>query len=399
MPTTRLLPLDQYPLAADFLHRYWAPHHIYTRDKALFDWTFHREGFAGGDTYTFAVAEQDGEVVGVLGGIPFRFNDRGRERPAFWLANWKLRDEFRRGTTGLDLLNHFYAPLDQVTISFGINPIVARLYNAMHWQVMENIPRYFAVHPGRADDFARLLHLANPAWPVGKGLTMARALLAQPARATSVAGFAPPDPAEWDQRSWASLRQELTGPVRDAAYLQWRYAAHPTFQYRFIQIADSAAGVLTGGACPGNAYQRERPRQSIGLLVWRLETIRHKVGDQLHDVARIGRLVEFLPTSPQNASHLLAHLWDSLDAAGAFGCDCYLYHGKLGKWLADAGMHRLDDHPDGNAVPSRFQPLDAAGGQIRSAVSLRTPPFPAWPFSRDCNWYWTKSDSDQDRPN
>ena len=399
MLTTRLLPLDQYPLAADFLHRYWAANHIYTRDKALFDWTFHREGFGNRDTYSFAVAEQDGQVVGVLGGIPFRFNDRGQERPGFWLANWKLRDEFRRGTTGLDLLNHFYAPPDQVTISFGINPTVARLYQAMRWPVMDNIPRYFAVHPARAEEFAHLLHLANPVWPGGKGQAMAQALLAHPPQTTSVATFAPPDPAEWDQRSWASMKLELTGPVRDAAYLHWRYVQHPTFQYRFIQVPDSAASALTGGIPPGTHRQWGYWRHSTGLLVWRLETIHHKVGDELRDVAKIGRLVEFLPASRENATHLLSHLWHALDQAGAFGCDCYLYHGQLGQWLADAGLHRLDDHPDGNAVPSRFQPLDSAGGQIRSAVSLRTPPFPAYPYAPDCTWYWTKSDSDQDRPN
>jgi len=388
MPTTRLLSLDEYPLAADFLHRHWAPNHVYTRDKALFDWTFHREAMNHPSTYSFAVAEHDGQVVGVLGGIPFRFNDRGRERPAFWLANWKLREEFRRGTTALKLLEHFHASPDQVAISFGINPTVARLYSAMRWPVMDNIPRYFAVHPARAEEFARLLQLANPAWPAGKRQAMANALLARPLQTTSVASFAPPDPAEWNELSWASLRLELTGAARDGAYLHWRYVQHPTFQYSFIQIQNSAPGTI---ATP----QAGR----IGLLVWRLETIRHKVGDQMHNVAKIGRIVEFLPTSRENAAHLLSHLWHVLDAAGAFGCDCYLYHGQFGQWLTEAGLHRLDDHADGNAVPSRFQPLDAAGGQIRSAVSLRTPPLPVYPFAADCTWYWTKSDSDQDRPN
>jgi hypothetical protein len=380
MPTTRLLSLDEYPLAADFLHRYWAPNHIYTRDKALFDWTFHREGMSHPGAYTFAVAEHAGEAVGVLGGIPFRFNDRGRERPGYWLANWKLRDEFRRGTTGLQLLDHFHASNDQVTISFGINPIVARLYDAMRWRVMENIPRYFAVHPGRAPDFAHLLQLANPAWPTGKGSTIANALLARRSRTASTVSFVAPAIDAWNKRSWASLRLKLTGPVRDGAYLHWRYVQHPTFKYRFIQVAgdDSSA---------------------IGLLVWRLETIRQKAGDTLQDVARVGRIVEFLPTSPDNAINLISHLWTNLDANGAIGCDCYLYHGPFGQWLTDAGLHRLDDHPDGNAVPSRFSPLDAAGGQIRSAVSLLTGPWPAYPFSADCTWYWTKSDSDQDRPN
>jgi hypothetical protein len=181
---------------------------------------------------------------------------------------------------------------------------------------------------------------------------------------------------------------ELTGPARDADYLRWRYVRHPSFQYNFIQIPE-AAPTTTARTVGG----------PIGLLVWRLEVIRQRVGDQLIDVARIGRIVEFRPASRENAAQLLAHLWNALDAAGALGCDCYLYHGRFGQWLTNAGLHRLDDHPHGNAVPSRFQPLDAAGGQIRSAVSLRTPPFPAYPFAADCTWYWTKSDSDQDRPN
>jgi hypothetical protein len=384
MPTTRLLSLDEYPLAAEFLHRHWAPNHIYSVNKSLFDWTFNHPQINQPGTYSFAVAEQEGRVVGVLGGIPFSFNDRGQQRRAFWLANWKMLEEFRRGTAALALLDYFYAPPHQVTISFGINPTVARLYDAMRWHVMDNIPRYFAVHPARSKEFADLLRLANPAWPAHKGNEMANAFLADPAPATTIATFAPPVRDEWNQRSWEPLKLELTGAARDGDYLYWRYVQHPLFQYRFIQIEDPSAA---------------RSASQIGLLIWRLETVRHKVADQLHDVGKIGRIVEFLPTSPGNAKDLLSHFWQVLDGTGAFGCDCYLYHGRFGQWIANGGLHRLDDHPDGVAVPSRFQPLDAAGGQIRSAVSLRTPPFPVYPYATDCMWYWTKSDSDQDRPN
>jgi hypothetical protein len=80
------------------------------------------------------------------------------------------------------------------------------------------------------------------------------------------------------------------------------------------------------------------------------------------------------------------------------GADFYGYHGETRKWLQELGFRGAQSHADGSFIPSRFQPLDGKGGGIMSAIFLRDGKSPG---SEDveCPWYWTKSDSDQDRPN
>ena len=78
--------------------------------------------------------------------------------------------------------------------------------------------------------------------------------------------------------------------------------------------------------------------------------------------------------------------------------DFYGYHGKTREWLQEMGFCTSDSHADGSSFPSRFQPLDGKGGGILSAIFLQDSAFPCSTDSQ-CPWYWTKSDSDQDRPN
>jgi hypothetical protein len=138
--------------------------------------------------------------------------------------------------------------------------------------------------------------------------------------------------------------------------------------------------------------------ERTGLAVWRLETIRVQTSGGLEEMDTIARLVEFIPSSSTNAEALFAAFIDRAHFSGAMAADYYGYYGETRRWLHDMGFRGLETHPDGELVPSRFQPLDGKGGGIMSAIFL---PGDAGPCSNDpqCPWYWTKSDSDQDRPN
>jgi len=137
--------------------------------------------------------------------------------------------------------------------------------------------------------------------------------------------------------------------------------------------------------------------ERTGLLVWRLETIRRSVPEGREDVDRIARIVELLPASEENARRLLAAALGEMEAAGALGADFYGYHAGANRALEEAGFLDCGSIEDGERLPSRFQPLDGKGGGILSAMFLKEPaPGFAPP---DSAWYWTKSDSDQDRPN
>jgi len=372
----RYATCHEYPAISQFLNDYWANGHIYCRNRALFEWTFHRPGHWPEEQYSFALAEDGGDLVGILGGIPFRFNHFGKSSSGVWIANYVIRPDHRRGPTALQLLGMFRQPHFYACVASGINPATSAIYRVMRGEVLPYIPRSVVVLPGGSERMVNLLAIAQPEWPAERARSLAAGfgLDAIPDE-TIVHGATVPE--SWDTSDWPAIAAATVGAARDRDYLTWRYLAHPVFEYRIITVPDGSR---------------------TGLAVWRLETIRRQTPAGREDVDRIGRLVEFLPASRDNARALATVFLQQLCGAGAFGADFYGYHGETRAWLEESGFRPAAAHPDGDAVPSRFQPLDGKGGGILSAMFLGER-LPACDGSAACPWYWTKSDSDQDRPN
>ena len=66
----RYASFDEYPRIRRFLDEYWAKDHVYVRLPQLFDWTFGRSGVWDREGYSFALAEDKGEIVGIFGRHP-----------------------------------------------------------------------------------------------------------------------------------------------------------------------------------------------------------------------------------------------------------------------------------------------------------------------------------------
>lgn len=361
----------QYQEIADFLHSYWAENHAYTRDRRLFEWTFRNGYRTEPSEYSIMLARESGQIVGMLGGIPFELTRMGQKHDAVWIVNYVMRPDQRRGATALKLMGTWRGDPYAATIAFGINPATAAVYQVLHGEVLPPIPRYLAVLPGCAERMASLIALAQPEWDAARVRDLAASF--ETAIDTDEAcALVRELPRDWDEKSWPKFEQGMIGASRSASYLDWRYLRHPAFSYRIL----TAAG-----------------EESDGLLIWRLEEIRHKD----HVVDRIGRIVEFMPTSQENARLLLAALARDLQSCYALGADYYSYHGPTGVWIRACGMRSCQSHPDGESLPARFQPLDGRGGGIMAAM-FRSSTLPALKSGDDCAWYWTKSDSDQDRP-
>jgi hypothetical protein len=373
--TFRYARLDEYPAIAGFLNDYWAKDHIYVRDKPLFDWTFRHDRLWPDSGYCFALAEDNSELVGILGGIPYVFNSFGKSSPGVWIANYVIRPDHRKGSTALQLLSQFRKPSLHSVIASGINPATSAIYRVLRGEVLPYIPRRVAILPGATDRMEKLLLTAYPDWTAERAQALAQPFGLKELRHQGGAhgqGL----PANWDENDWPAIASRTIGVARDSRYLTWRYVEHPRFQYRFLTIPEG---------------------RRTGLLVWRLETIHRATEQGMEDVGRIGRIVELLPASPENAQSLLSVAMRQMCTEGAFAADFYGYHGETNSYLDAAGFRDTRNHPDGERIPSRFQPLDGKGGGILSAMFLseNAPKFddPA------CPWYWTKSDSDQDRPN
>jgi hypothetical protein len=184
-------------------------------------------------------------------------------------------------------------------------------------------------------------------------------------------------PASWDETDWPKIASQTVGAARDTDYLNWRYVQHPCFKYGIVTVPE------------GNR---------TGLAVWRLEPIQRETPAGRVLVDRLARLVEFLPVSENNGRELINALLVDVRATGALGVDFYGYHGFTRSILQHNGLRSIEAHPDGALIPSRFQPLDTHGGGILNAMFVPEG-LPFCTTEPNCPWYWTKSDSDQDRPN
>jgi hypothetical protein len=376
--TFRYARLDEYPPIARFLDEYWAKDHIYVRDKPLFDWTFHRPSLWDEPGYSFALAEDGAELVGILGGIPFSFNSFGKASRGMWIANYVVRPDHRRGPTALQLLSVFRNLSREAVVAFGINPATSAIYRVLRGTVLPYIPRRLSIFPGAVDRLVRLLSIAHPDWEAAAARTLAErfVLPARPVSSSSSAASSDTLPADWDRADWPVIAAETIGAARDLAYLRWRYVEHPRFTYRIVTVPE-------GGR--------------TGLLIWRLETIRQATPEGRVDIDHLARIVEVLPVSEANGAQLVHAALAQIEAAGALGADFYGYHSAANCCLERAGFVDTATVAEGAQIPSRFQPLDGKGGGILSAMFLKAAA-PAF-TPADCPWYWTKSDSDQDRPN
>lgn len=377
----RYAAFDDYGRISTFLNEHWAKDHVYVRLPHLFQWTFGRSGLWDRDGYSFALAEDKGEVVGILGGIPFSFNCFGKVSRGMWLANYMVRPDYRRGPVGIRLLSMFRRPPYETVVAFGVAPSAIPLYRLLRWKILDDIPRHVMVLAEAEDRMTRLLRFAQPDWEKDRAVALA-GVFRVPEWHVAADGTGPCAPLttlppDWDERNWADISSRTVGAARDLDYLRWRYVKHPVFHYRFI------------GAPEGTR---------TGLLVWRLETIRRATPHGIVEEDRLGRMVEFLPASPGNARQLLSLFRQQLSEMQVLGADYYGYHSEIRRYLEAYGFRSIDAHPDGPAIPSRFQPLDQRGGSIRSAISMQDD-VPISPVDSRGSWYWTKSDGDQDRPN
>ena len=374
--TFRFARVGEYQRISDFLDQYWAKAHIYCRNAKLFDWTFRRSGHWDPEQYSVSLGEDGDQLIGILGGIPFSFNHYGKICPSVWIVNYVIRPDYRKGASALQLLSTFRRPEFDPVIAYGINPATTAIYKVLRGRVLPPIPRSIVLLPEAKDRFAEILHVAYPLWTRDQIEESSAAFIPE-TLPDEDAPVGREIPAEWNTNEWPEIAKTTVGAARDLDFLTWRYKNHPVFEYRFLSI---------------------REGERSGLLVWRLETIRKQIDAGREDMDRIGRLVEFLPVSQSNAKQLVSAFVKELRATDAVGADFYGFHGETRQWLSECGFISTATRTDGNAIPSRFQPLDGKGGEILSAMFLRDP-LPECNTALDCPWYWTKADSDQDRPN
>jgi hypothetical protein len=344
------------PAVTEFFQRCYTPSYRLAVDRSLFEWQFGGVSPSPG-RYHLKLAVRGATVLASLGFVPVELSVAGRIVRAAWTANWMVDPEQRRLGLGPLLLKQLMTEYDAV-LSVGLERDAVELLPRMGWVDFGDLRRYVLV----LDAAATAQLSGSPAAPSGALESGApEAAGSGQARLTEVLDEAAT--ALWDRLQGA----HGAGTRRSAAFLRWRYLQHPVFAYHvFASPAD--------GATPN------------GVLVYRIEKVRDMP-------VWVGRIVE-LVAEPEAVTGLLTAAVAHARAANVALVDFFCASSRFDGALAAAGF-LPGQRAEVKDVPLLFQPVNRARTGIRFMGYLSKLPA----GSAGLDWYVTKGDGDQDRPN
>ena len=349
---------DLLPPLRAFLARVYRPDYILCRDEELFSWQFGEAADGGSSAFRLKLARLGDEIVGCLGYIPVEVSLGGRIMRGAWVVNWMVDPLRRRLGLGPLLMREVTSRFD-VALNVGPNRDARDLLGRMGWTDFGELVRHVCVLDVRAA--GALTRTGELRWPL-EAAPQPGGELPQGTTVESVRRFGDDATRLWDE-VWG---QRAAGTRRSAEFLNRRYAEHPHFNYRLFEL-------------------RRRGRLA-GLAVYRVEDVQGAS-------ARVGRIVE-LVSEPEAARCLLrAVLADAL-SRGVAALDFFCSSGRLSALLTREGFLPGEDEAAAQ-LPILFQPIDWRRQGISFMAYLRNTP--GADGLRD--WYVTKGDGDQDRPN
>jgi hypothetical protein len=192
----------------------------------------------------------------------------------------------------------------------------------------------------------------------------------------SVSELREPSGTAWDSLWKAELAPALVTPRKDWSYLKWRYVDHPTFRYEI------------------HAARRTSTRTLRGLTICRVERIK---GCR----ERVLRVLEFL-AAPDAAGPLAVALARTARTHEAIFADFYCTSERAARALELIGFRRQHAAEAGTPFPARFQPMEGGRSEICGAFWLSTAVRRQFGLGQRLvsdDFYITKADGDQDRPN
>jgi hypothetical protein len=353
--TLRILdcPITLTPQLRSFLTRAYGPSHVVAASEAFLHWQFRNHGPSRTADYSIKVALLDDAIVGCLGYIPVDVDTAARSWRGAWVVNWMVEAEQRRLGLGPILMREVTRQFD-VTLNIGPGADARHVLQRMQWTAYGELPRYL-----RVLDRVAAAHLTPEGtldWPN------------TPVARTHAAGATIRDVARFTDEAtdlWRRfVEQGAAGASRTAEYLNWRYTEHPLFQYRLFEARQ-------GG-------------RLAGLAVYRVERVK---GLPLS----VGRIVELFSTEGLEGLLLNGIAEDAMPQAAML--DFFSPHRSHRDAMAAQGFLPADDTRCAG-LPVVFQPIDRARTGIPFMAEIKK----LSPVAAD-EWYVTKGDADQDRPN
>ena len=363
----RRLKISEFNKLLESIRELWNPDHIYCRNPELLKYmvynTPYRKDYCENDEDTTYYVIFDGEkIIGFSGLMPMEGNLFGKTVLATTGTILKVNSSYK--FVGLDLLKAGFQNEPSIHIGLGINTRVKKLYNALGWYTFDDLPRWIWT-----SDFCKLKKVFKV--PQDSNLSCLEININCKTDLKETLFFEDLEEANWDEFYNKEFAPRTIGIKRDFKFLRWRYVEYPFFEYKILTIKDN-----------NGKYK--------GLLVYRIEKI-------LDGKYNIGRILEFIYTDIDYGIKLVEKL------KNLFGdilfWDFYCLSSITALALERCGFIRLDGDETKKYIPTRFQPIDFDIMNIRGIIRLNNGSKGKINLALDQQWYVTRGDADQDRPN
>lgn len=345
---------EDFPKLAEFVRKRFHEKYVLS-DENFFQWQYRRNPYL--DDFAFFLLEQDKKLYGYIGLAPLDYKIGSQTARLNMYANLLVDERARSLGLGTLLIKRAMAAGSPAGIC-GYTPQSFPIYQKLgHWRALGNFYRYIYIF--NQDKVEKLLpehialsHISRPLAPDDDGLSFA-----------PITKF----DAAFDA-FWRNIRNRyVVTAERTSAYLNWRYAAHPYLKYE-MRVA-------------------KRSQEIIGFIIYRIERVA--------DFA-IARIVDFVSAPDAEAEILRAFAAEVAPGVDLidFMFSGQYYHEAL-KQLGFFDVYGTAfEH-----LPMYFNPISYSKNYINFCVWLEHGTLDKNIFYNHNNWYLTRGDGDQDRPN
>lgn len=348
--------VDHLPSLQIFFAHVYRPDYVMRTHQDLFRWQFGGTPASKGNDYHMKLALIDGAIAGCLGYVPVDVSLGGQVVRGAWIANWVVDHNLRRLGLGPLLIRQVTQQFD-ITLVLGLSQDAHNLLPRMGWTSFGELTRWVCVLDAHAA--GALTEAGSVEWGA---VTAPRDWeWLQGANVGRVNRFSDDATALWD-RVWG---KSAAGTRRSMEFLNWRYACHPMFAYRL--------------------FEAHHEGRLGGIAVYRVEQVR--------DIPmRVGRIVELISEADVEGS-LLSALLDDAQSQGVAVLDFFCSSQRFSVLMARYSFLHGRDKVAAQ-IPFLFQPIERRTGVPFMAYLANVPD-----VSKVRDWYVTKGDGDQDRPN
>ncbi|MBU1975754.1 MAG: hypothetical protein KKG59_05100 [Nanoarchaeota archaeon] len=328
-------------------------------NKKFFEWQF-RNPFS--DKHCFTLVRLDERIVAELGYIPTQLKLFDKTVLNINLVNMMALEKYRGKGIGFMMVRDSEKYADICT-NTGFGPLTP--ITRLKWTQLSDMNRYLFVCNAK-----KVSELAQE--PVDETKLASVSELPDSSLISREADdFAGAD------KLWAEVKEKYPITIeRSEKYLNWRYAYHPLLKYH----------IITMGAETMDYDKQEGMKAMKSFCVVRFEE---------PEGYKIARILDFI--SFDDAEEFALN--EAVKYCKKEGADLidFFFTGDFHKEaLEKTGFVSAEKYKN---LPMLFNPIDRGRTSINFAFKLTNLDYYAEKMNKDKNWYVTKGDGDQDRPN